>query len=224
LADTQHGPAVEKNSARPILHKMAPRGQAGASDSAPYVVPFAAFFVLLIAAPYLAFLGIWEYPLRVAVLLAILFVFSRDVIDLRVRSWGASVALGVAVFALWVAPDMLIPGYRSHWLFQNAVTGGLASSVASEHRAELMVLVFRTVRAVILVPIIEELFWRAWITAVLFASEHGPYWDVGLITGFLYNWWMIRTRSLGDCFLTHAVTNACLCVYVIVTKRWEYWM
>jgi len=35
-----------------------------------------------------------------------------------------------------------------------------------------------------------------WITAVLFASEHGPYWDVGLVAGVAYNWWMVRTRSL----------------------------
>jgi CAAX prenyl protease-like protein len=62
------------------------------------------------------------------------------------------------------------------------------------------------------------------VTAVLFASEHGPYWDVGLLTGFLYNWWMIRTRSLGDCIVAHAVTNACLCVYVVSSGSWEYWM
>jgi CAAX prenyl protease-like protein len=111
-----------------------------------------------------------------------------------------------------------------------------------------VVLWSRILRAVALVPIIEELFWRGWLmrwlinprfesvklgayrpfsflfTAVLFASEHGPYWDVGLITGILYNAWMVRTRSLGDCILAHAVTNACLCGYVVATHRWEYWL
>ena len=99
----------------------------------------------------------------------------------------------------------------------------------------------------VFVPILEELFWRGWlmrwlispqfekvplgayqagafwITAALFASEHGPYWDVGLIAGIAYNWWMVRTRSLGDCILAHAVTNACLCGYVVATRHWEYW-
>jgi uncharacterized protein len=106
----------------------------------------------------------------------------------------------------------------------------------------------RILRAVVLVPIIEELFWRGWlmrwlihprfetvklgafrplsfgVTAILFASEHGPYWDVGLVTGILYNWWMVRTKTLGDCILAHAVTNACLCGYVVATHRWEYWL
>jgi CAAX protease family protein len=97
------------------------------------------------------------------------------------------------------------------------------------------------------VPIVEELFWRAWFmrwlinisftrvplgtytafsfwtTALLFASEHGPYWDVGLLTGIVYNFWMIRTKSVGDCVLMHAVTNALLSGYVLTTGQWQYW-
>ena len=31
-----------------------------------------------------------------------------------------------------------------------------------------------------------------------------------------------RTRNLGDCILAHAVTNACLGVYVLASSKWEY--
>jgi CAAX prenyl protease-like protein len=110
------------------------------------------------------------------------------------------------------------------------------------------VLTLRMVRAVVIVPIIEELFWRAWmmrwiieqdfrsvpmgtytlqsfwIVAVLFASEHGPYWDVGLIAGVVYNWWLVRTKNLGDTILAHALTNFLLGAYVIGTGKWEYWL
>ncbi len=61
-------------------------------------------------------------------------------------------------------------------------------------------------------------------TALLFASEHGPYWDVGLVTGLIYNLWMIRTRSVADCILMHAVTNGVLSAYVLTTANWQYWM
>jgi membrane protease YdiL (CAAX protease family) len=57
----------------------------------------------------------------------------------------------------------------------------------------------------------------------LFVSEHGELWDVGLAAGLAYNWWMRRTRSLGDLILAHAVTNACLSAYVLTSGRWEYW-
>lgn len=62
-----------------------------------------------------------------------------------------------------------------------------------------------------------------WITAALFGLEHGPYWEVGLLCGIAYNWWMVRTRSLGDCILTHAVTNGILSAYVISGGHWQYW-
>ena len=62
------------------------------------------------------------------------------------------------------------------------------------------------------------------MTAALFAAEHGPYWEVGLLAGIAYNWLMIRTRSLGDCILAHAVTNGILCWYVLATGQWQYWM
>jgi hypothetical protein len=42
--------------------------------------------------------------------------------------------------------------------------------------------------------------------------------------GLIYNWWAVRSKSLGDRILAHGVTNAALAVFVILTKRWEYWM
>lgn len=62
-----------------------------------------------------------------------------------------------------------------------------------------------------------------WTTAVLFAAEHGSYWDVGLLTGIIYNFWMIRTKSVANCILMHAVTNAILSGYVIAAAQWQYW-
>lgn len=199
-------------------------------------------------APYVAFLGRWEFPLRILILFGVLWFCSRDVIDLRVRKWLPTTALGVAVFLIWIGPDALIPGYRNSWIFQNAITGKLHSSIPADLLSDPFVLTLRTLRAVLIVPIVEELFWRAWLmrwiintdfqkvplgtytpqsmwlTALLFASEHGPYWEVGLIAGLLYNWWMIRTKSLGDCILAHAITNGLLCGYVLMTGKWEYWL
>lgn len=186
--------------------------------------------------------------LRVAVMLPVLWFIARPVVDLRVRHLAATLAIGVAVFILWVAPDALIHGYRQCWLFQNAVTGKVATSLAAGSIMSWPVLALRTFRATIIVPIVEELFWRAWmmrwlidndfekvplgkyapqafwLVALLFASEHGPYWDVGLLAGIVYNWWMVRTKSLGDLILAHAVTNFVLSVYVIAAGKWEYWL
>lgn len=229
--------------------KLRPEVQTRDQSALPYVVPFGMFFVLLMAAPYLSpVLGQWEFPLRSLLLAATLFIFSRHVISFRVEFPLATVALGVGVFLIWIAPDVLIPGYRQHWLFQNSITGQISSSVDPSFRNNPLVLATRSLRAIILVPILEELFWRAWllrwlinpnfwqvplgaftwssmlISAALFGSEHGPFWEVGIAAGLIYNWWMVRTKSLGDLILAHAVTNACLSLYVIAFGKWEYWL
>ena len=216
--------------------------------SLPYVAPFAAFMILLAAGPYVP-LGPRAFAvLRFAILAGLLWFCSRDVISLRAPHWLTSISLGVGVFALWVAPDIFLPGWRDNWLFSNGLTGRIEGVLPMESRRDPLILVLRCLRAVILVPIIEELFWRAWLprwldsredfrkiplgqytlasfwlTALLFASEHGSMWDVGLAAGVLYNWWMRRTRKLGDLILAHAVTNACLSAYVLLRGRWEYW-
>jgi CAAX prenyl protease-like protein len=111
-----------------------------------------------------------------------------------------------------------------------------------------LMIALRVSRAIVVVPLVEEVFWRGWlmrwlvrhdfenvpfgsytrqsfwITAVLFAAVHGPYWEVGLLAGAVYNGWMVKTRSLADLVLAHAVTNACLAAFVLMTNRWEYWL
>jgi hypothetical protein len=155
--------------------------------------------------------------------------------------------VGIAVFAIWIGPDRIFPGYHAHWLFSNPITGSVATSLPESSRGDWAVLTLRTLRAAVFVPIAEELFWRGWlmrwlisqdfakvplgawsarafwIVAVLFAVEHGALWDVGLAAGVLYNWWMVRTKSLGDVILAHGVTNAVLSAYVIFANQWQYW-
>ncbi|MBC7928731.1 MAG: CAAX prenyl protease-related protein [Bryobacteraceae bacterium] len=218
------------------------------TSSVPYVLPFVLFLGLLALAPqFSAVLGQWEYPSRAAILALTLVVVSRHVIDFRMQTPLIAILVGIGVFFLWIGPDFLIPGYRNHWLFQNSLTGQIKPGIAPDFQNNWLVLAARSLRAIVLVPIIEELFWRAWlmrwlidpkfyrvslgtftwssmlITAFLFGSEHGPYWDVGLLTGLIYNFLMVRSKRLGDCILAHSVTNACLSAYVVLYNRWEYW-
>ena len=189
----------------------------------------------------------WESALRV-LLLGLLCVFCWPVeVPIRPRHVSASIAIGLVAFLLWIAPDVLVPGYRDWSLFSNSMVGHAHSSLPAQALHNPWVLVWRTTRAVLIVPVVEELFWRGWLmrwlinpdfervaigtyapfafwlTAVLFASEHGPYWDVGLVAGIIYNLWMIRSKSLADCVLMHAVTNAALSIYIIASGEWQYW-
>lgn len=189
-----------------------------------------------------------DQVVRIAAPALAILLLSRKVLDFRTVLPMASILAGAAVFALWIASDLLFPGYRRSGLFENALFGAARSSLSPEARSNTAILTLRTMRAVLIVPMAEELFWRGWLMrwlispafqkvplgayqtaafwlcALLFASEHGPYWEVGLVAGVAFNWWMVRTRSLGDLILCHAVANACLSLYVIAAGKWEYWL
>jgi CAAX prenyl protease-like protein len=209
-----------------------------------YVLPFAVFIAFLVIHPVIPVPPV----IRFFVILALIAVYSRRLLAYRPTHFFSSVLLGVAVFFIWIAPDALIPGYRNSILFSNSVVGHPSASTLPADQISTMFLVFRVLVSVLIVPVIEELFWRGWmmrwivnnrfttipigtwnaeafwIVAALFASEHGSYWDVGLLTGIVYNWWAIRTRNLTDCIIAHAVTNACLAAYVIGWNQWQYWL
>jgi CAAX prenyl protease-like protein len=219
----------------------------GRSATMAYVAPFGAFIAVMAAEHALLPHSQILYPIRFLIVLAVILLVSRPYLQLRPRNPLASIAVGIAVFLIWIAPDQLF-GYRHFWLFDNAITGSASTSIPTDMQASLWFLALRTLGSVALVPIIEELFWRGWlmrwlinpdfekvplgtyapaafwVVAILFASEHGPYWEVGLIAGAVYNWWLIRTRSLADCILAHAVTNGILAAYVMASGEWQYWL
>ena len=214
----------------------------------PWVAPFAVFMVLLAVLKPLNIPQPWNALLWIVLLVTTILVFSRSVVELVPKHFALSTAIGVGVFMLWIAPDALWPGYRSHWLFNNGIVGTAASGLDEAAQRDTLTLWLRAARAVLLVPILEELFWRSWLprtvdnfddfrkqpigtytalsfwaTALLFASEHGSYWEVGLLCGVIYNLWMAKTRSLADLIWTHAVTNGCLSAYVVYSNQWQYW-
>ena len=212
-----------------------------------YIAPFLAFVGVMGLERLTALPAEWLYLIRFLIVAVLILTVSRPYLSLRPSAPMASIVIGIAVFLIWIGPDALF-GYRHFWLFENRLTGSAMSSLAPELKNNLAFILLRSAGSFLLVPILEELFWRGWmmrwlidmdflkvplgkyvpsafwIVAILFASEHGPYWEVGLAAGIIYNWWLIRTRNLADCILAHAVTNAVLAGYVLVTDRWQYWL
>ncbi len=216
-------------------------------QSLAWAGPFGVFIAWLALDKFVPLVNPWREIARDGLMVVVIAVLSWRVLPRRVPYWPTSIAIGVAVCALWIAPDALVPGWRDSVLFQNAITGRVISSIPAGEFTPFM-LVLRTTRAALIVPLAEEMFWRGWLprwlqnphfervplghytrftfwgTALLFAAEHGPYWEVGLVCGLIYNWWMRRTRSLGDLVLVHATTNLVLALYVIATQQWAFWM
>ena len=186
------------------------------------------------------------YAFKIAVVAIVCWLCRSTWADLRPwpgwKSLAMGFVLGLLVTLLWVGLDGTYPVYGSvgSRAAFNPVTIPLAGRAAF--------LAFRLFGLVLVVPLFEELFWRSfvvrWIinpddfrkvsiglttpmaaavTAGLFALEHPAEWLPALITGALWAWLLHQTRSVSACFVSHAVANLGLGIYVLATGSWKYW-
>src|SRR5215467_13467351 len=124
----------------------------------PYVAPFAAFMAFIALAHWLPVSPRFLYPLCVVVVGMVVVVYSRHLVSFRARNWAGSFLMGIAVFVLWIAPDVVWPAYRGHWLFDNLLVGSAQSSVPHDVKGDLVFIALRIFASVALVPVLEELF------------------------------------------------------------------
>ncbi|MBV9997638.1 MAG: CAAX prenyl protease-related protein [Verrucomicrobia bacterium] len=215
------------------------------SSAHPFVVPFGIFAAFLIlnqlletAWPDARFL---VYPLQTLVCGYALWHYRLAYGPLRARGLGFGAITGVLVLCFWVAPQL--------FGFAPPRTGGFnPERLAAFPGLYALTLAVRFLRLVIVVPILEEVFWRACVlrilirpdlssvpfgafswssclaTAGLFAIEHQPPdWPAGFLAGLLYNAVAYRTRNLGACIFGHALTNLGLGIYICATRQWGFW-
>ena len=181
------------------------------------------------------------FPLQTIVCAAALAWFWREYrLRLPLKAWIAGI-VGLLVFALWVSPQAVFGKPPRLDGFDPGVLAGQPALYWGS-------LVMRFVRLVLVVPALEEIFWRGFllrylineefdavpfgtyarmanaVVAIGFMLEHStPDWPAALVTGLAYNIVAYRTRSLSSCILAHAVTNALLGAWIMATHQWGFW-
>lgn len=183
------------------------------------------------------------YPLKALTVGWLLYLFKDRYDELNIKdlanlpATALSCAIGLLVFVLWI---------RMEWtLGASGVPQGFNPGLLP-HNSQLVMTLFRIVGAVLVVPLMEELFWRSFViryiidknfdtvrigtftwgsfllTVVLFGLEHNFVY-AGVMAGVFFNLVLYRTRSLAQCVLCHAVTNLALAIYVVSTGKWQFW-
>ena len=218
-----------------------------------YAGPFAAFILFLVVAQ------IWEklvpptvsvwlakpayliYPLQTLVCGGLLIYVWRKIEFRGIAYLSVVFAIGFFVFAIWTAPQTF------HWAPPRTV--GFNPDVFSPGSPEYWAtVIFRFLRLVIVVPLVEELFWRGFlmrylisenfitipfgtfrwtaflVTTIGFTLEHQPSdYTAAALCGLIYGGVACWTKSLGSCVFVHAVTNLFLGLYIMFTKQWGFW-
>lgn len=183
----------------------------------------------------------WIYPLQTLLCAAVLLYFRRDYEFGRLRRPIFTILLALLVFVLWIAPQQFFG-------FSPRGVGFNPDAFSREPALFWSTLVLRFIRLVVVVPVVEEIFWRGFllrflvsenfeavpfgafsrfsfaVVTVAFGCSHSlPDWPAALITGALYNGVAYRTKSLTSCVLAHSLTNLALGLWIVATKQWGFW-
>lgn len=211
-------------------------------------IPFVVFMVLLALRGYLPdTLGLdtrWIYGGQALIVAGLLAYYWRSYGELvrqnlpDARETGWAVVVGIAVFALWVQLD-------APWMQLGSATASFVP-LDAEGRLIWPLIALRLIGAALVVPVMEELFWRSflmrWVqnpafervdpqtvgikaivlSTFVFTLAH-TLWLAAIVAGLAYAWLYRRTGKLWTAVIAHAVTNAMLGVWVIRTGRWEFW-
>jgi CAAX prenyl protease-like protein len=208
------------------------------------VAPFAVYIAFLVAESAAGdrIDGHWLYAAQVAIVAALLAWFWPAYGELRgatataARDWALGLLLGAIVFVLWINLDF-------PWA-QLGAGRGIAGEFAGGDRQAAGALL-RLLGAVVVVPLMEELFWRSFlarwlkhtafltvdprslgwrpilVTSVVFGAEH-QLWLAGIVAGLAYGWLYRRAGSLWPVVAAHALTNALLEAWVHRTGSWHF--
>ena len=217
---------------------------------AAYTVPMAVFLGALALVAGLKAIGgaswldapeYWVYPAQTLVCAGLLLWFWRTYDFNGIRGAALAAGVGVLVFGLWITPQAFL-GLASR-------TEGFNPDVfAGQPAAYWLTVLLRFLRLAIVVPLVEEIFWRGfllryfvdekfdrvpfgtftWVSfgvvSVGFMLVHSTAdWPAALITGALYNFVAYRTKSLGACVAAHAITNLLLGLWIMNSKQWGFW-
>jgi hypothetical protein len=210
-------------------------------------LPFILYMAFIAINELLLKLGIsaadlrWLYAVKVLAVVAALIYFWRDYDELhtfKIRPLQvlAAAAAGIVVLVLWL-------NLGAGWMTIGSAAG---FDPTTNGRIDWPLVAVRIAGAALVVPVMEELFWRSFIlrwldntsfarvdpgavsvkaiaiSSVLFGVEHNL-WLAGIVAGvayaLLYRW----HRSLWSPILAHAVTNGLLGAWVVISGSWQYW-
>ena len=213
-------------------------------------VPFALFIALLAlrgAVPDDGSWGIdarWIYAVSVLAVGLLLLLWRREYGELVVQTFPGwrelLLAVAVGAFVFWLVITLDAP-----WMRLGEATAGFRP-VDQQGQMLWPLVAVRWVGAALLVPVMEELFWRSflmrWIespqfegvdprrvglravvlSTFVFMLAH-TLWLSAILAGLAYAWLYRRNGRLWSPVIAHAVTNGMLGMWVVLSGNWGFW-
>jgi len=204
-----------------------------------HYVPFFVFIVLT----FVQDKGPWKwwpaavYVSKTIVTAGLLWKFRKFYTELGCKFHWSAVVSGLVVIWVWIGSDNLYPHLGQ---------GGFDPTLIRDDGMRMASVFFRLTGAVLVVPIMEELFFRSWmarwiinpdfasipvgtftwpsllITTTLFTLGHHQ-WLPAIFAGLVFHAHVLWSKRLNEAVVSHAVANLALGIYVLQTQRWDFW-
>ncbi len=220
------------------------------------VVPFAVFLALTLLQASFGDAGrYWIYLAKTLVGAWLLWELRGVLAEMRwAWSWEA-LLVGVVIFGVWVGLDPFYPG-QDELLFRVGFGKNPAENpkppwnpfdaFGAGTAMGWFFVVVRIAGSSVVVPPIEEVFYRSFlyrylispefervplnrvhstamgISALIFGFAHQE-WLAGILCALAYQWLVLRKNRLGDAMTAHAITNLLLGLWVVGRGAWKFW-
>jgi CAAX prenyl protease-like protein len=216
------------------------------SDDIAYILPMGVFLALTAAGTEWRSLYALSYISKAVLTAIALIVLRKHYTRISWKFAWLGFIVGAVGIVQWVGMQALLE--RHFEFFRPAPDSFNPWSAFSSNSAAIAFITIRITSAVLVVPFMEELFWRdflwrqilapndfklarigEWglaplvIVTAAFASVHGNWWPTAIVWGLMIGGLLIYTRSLGACIVCHATTNLLLAIYVLHYHAWSLW-
>jgi CAAX prenyl protease-like protein len=206
----------------------------------------AAFLLLTWVGGHWANLYPASYVAKTIAAAGLLIYFRKYYTTIRWNWWWLGVIVGILGVVQWVGMEKLI---LHLWPDYPRPSVEVWNPYEHFNSPAMMwgFIIIRWMGASLVVPFMEELFWRDYLwrtiaapndfklagvgewdwkavvfVSLLFATVHVQ-WMTAIGWGLMIAALLVYTRSLGACIIAHGVTNFLLGFFVLWTKNWYFW-
>ncbi len=226
-----------------ILNRVRPRS----ADTA-YILPMAVFLAITWVGGNWPALFPVSYAVKSVVVAILLYLFWPMYTKIRWDYWWLGVIVGVIGVVQWVGMEKAIV---SLWPDYPRIATPEPFIIHEQFASPWTMAGFIFVRlagSALVVPVMEELFWRDYlwrsllapndfklaqvgewdwkaflIVALIFGAGVHIQWMTAIVWGLMIAWLLVSTKSLGACIIAHGVTNFLLGLYVLLYRDWQFW-
>jgi CAAX prenyl protease-like protein len=216
------------------------------SDDLAYILPMATFLVFTWVG------GTWKslYPVsyvaKAVIVAVMLVVLWPHYTKIRWNYWWLGVIVGVIGIFQWIGMQLWLQNRFD--FFEPSPDVFNPFDTFANPTVLWSFIIIRIASATLVVPVMEELFWRDylwrqilapndfklakvgefnWVPILIvsgaFALVHGNWWLTSIVWGMMIAALLVYTKSIGACIIAHEVTNLLLALYVLRTRDWAFW-